>query len=605
MSLRRRVVTSTAVTALLATVVAVTLVRTDRTIRSVLDSHESALTLVQSAEAVRRLVGEAGRTREPESLATLETGIGRLATLVDSRTGPTSATAGLQRGVAFDARRLSDLVRLLSSDGTDAMPGSRSEARGEVIEELDIELARLAGDVMMWNTLELHQLRRSLVRASRTAALALLLLAVTSVVVVWSLHRRVVSGLHNLQLAARAVSAGDLAYRIPIRSRDEFSAVADGFNRMVEERAQAAASLTASEERLRLALSAANQGLYDIDVQTGAMTVSPEYCRMIGYDPDELTETVAKLHQRLHPDDREGVVQAYQDFVAGRRSDFAVEFRQRTAHGGFRWVLSVGRIVAWDAEGRAVRMLGTHTDVTADREAQEALRVSREQLRHLAVAQEAAREAERARVARELHDELGQALTGLKLDVVWLRDRLPEGDGPARGRAAEALSLVDTTVEAVRRVAAELRPAILDDIGLASAIPWQAREFARRSGTQVTVTGAETIPAIESGKATAVFRILQESLTNVARHSGATAVAIEIQADSDWLRLDISDNGTGIEFAGPERRRPLGILGMQERARAWEGTVAVTPQPDGGTRVRVLMPVRSGGAPGPAADGRA
>jgi two-component system sensor histidine kinase UhpB len=493
--------------------------------------------------------------------------------------------------VAFDARRLSDLVRLLAT--ADRPPG----ARAYVLEELDIGLTRLSGDVVRWNALELRRLRQGLVRAARAAAVALLLLAATSVLVVWWLSRQVTLGLHDLELAARAVSGGDLTYRIPVpprhlRSRDEFAVVAGGFNRMVEERAQAAASLTASEERLRLALAAANQGIYDIDVQTGAMTVSPEYCRMIGYAPDELAETVTKLHNRLHPDDRDGVVRAYADFVAGRRSDFAVEFRQRTAHGGFRWVLSVGRIVAWDAAGGAVRMLGTHTDITAHREVQEELRASREQLRRLAVAQEEAREAERARVARELHDELGQALTGLKLDVLWLRDRLPAADDLARTRAAEALALVDTTMEAVRRVAAELRPAMLDDIGLASAIPWQAREFARRSGAAVTVTGADSIPAIESGKATAVFRILQESLTNVARHSGATAVAIDIQADAEWLRLDIQDNGGGIETGGSDRRRPLGILGMQERARAWNGSVAVTSPPEGGTRVRVLMPVR-------------
>jgi two-component system sensor histidine kinase UhpB len=591
MTLRLRLGISAAVTALLATVVAVGLVRTDRTIRSVVDARERAVGLIERAEAVRRLVADAARTRDAEVLVRLDAGVTALAALVDSLPHPTGAAGELRRRVASDARRLADLVRILAPGAT----GDRPVAPAHLLEQLDGDLARLAGDVIAWNTFELRELRRRVMGAARTAAAALLLLAALGGAVAWWLNRRVAGGLRDLRLAARAVSAGDLNYRIPIRSRDEFSAVADGFNRMVEEWALAAASLTASEERLRLALSAANQGLYDIDVQSGAMTVSPEYCRMIGYEPGELTETVTKLHQRLHPEDRDGVVQAYQDFVAGRRSDFAVEFRQRTAHGGFRWVLSVGRIVAWDREGRAARMLGTHTDITADREVREDLRASRERLRHLAVAQEEAREAERGRVARELHDELGQALTGLKLDVLWLRDRLPEADATAHARATEALALVDTTVDAVRRVAAELRPAILDDIGLASAIPWQAREFARRSGAQVTVSGADTIPPIESGKATAVFRILQESLTNVARHSRATAVAIEIRADGDWLRLDISDNGRGIEADVPGQRRPLGILGMQERARAWNGTVAVTSPPDGGTRVRVLMPVRGPG----------
>jgi len=598
MILRHRLAISTVLTALLAVVAGGGLFRVGRTIRSVADTQHLAFAVIEDADAARRLVEEAGRGGGPEVLARLSARAEQLIGRVDSLPDPTGAAAGPRRRVALGARRVSDLVRSLTGTPAAAPAGGAwsapAAAPRDALDEADKALARLTGDVTMWRSLELNRLRGGLVGASRAAGGALLLLALTSIVVVWWFNRRVVLVLRDLERAAGAVRAGDRSSRVGVRFRGELGAVARAFNRMVEERGLAADRLAASEERLRLALAAANQGLYDIAVQTGEMTVSPEYCRMIGYDPGELQETVAKLHNRLHPDDRDRVVQAYEGFIGGLRSGFAVEFRQRTAYGGFRWVLSVGRIVEWDAAGRPVRMLGTHTDITADREVQEELRASREQLRRLAVVQEAAREAERGRLARELHDELGQALTGLKMDVLWLRDRLPDTDEPGRGRAAEALALVDTTVEAVRRVAAELRPAILDDIGLAAAIPWQAREFARRSGTAVTVTGAESIPAIEAGKATAVFRIVQESLTNVARHSAATAVAIDIRADPDWLRLDIRDNGKGFEAAPPDRR-PLGILGMQERARAWDGSVAVTPHPDGGTRVRVLMPVHAAG----------
>ncbi len=136
-----------------------------------------------------------------------------------------------------------------------------------------------------------------------------------------------------------------------------------------------------NEERLRLALAGANQGLYDLNVQTGAAVVSPEYARMLGYEPDELQETNAAWRERLHPDDREQAFQVYQDYIAGRREDYRVEFRQRTKAGDWKWILSLGRLVARDAEGKPLRMLGTHTDITERKLAEESIRRERILLR--------------------------------------------------------------------------------------------------------------------------------------------------------------------------------------------------------------------------------
>jgi PAS domain S-box-containing protein len=149
----------------------------------------------------------------------------------------------------------------------------------------------------------------------------------------------------------------------------------------ITERQRAEAALRDSEERLRLALIAANQGLYDLNVQTGDAIVSPAYAQMLGYDPDEFEETNTKWRDRLHPDDVAVVYQAYEDYVAGKLDTYRVEFRQRTKSGDWKWLLSIGKIVAWDSDGQPLRMLGTHTDMTDRKQAEEALRQSEERLR--------------------------------------------------------------------------------------------------------------------------------------------------------------------------------------------------------------------------------
>jgi PAS domain S-box-containing protein len=153
--------------------------------------------------------------------------------------------------------------------------------------------------------------------------------------------------------------------------------------RDVTARHQVQKDLLASQERLRLALEAANQGLYDLDVQTGDAIISPEYARMLGYEPEELKETNALWRERLHPDDRAAVYQVYEDYIAGRRSEYRIEFRQRMKSGDWKWILSLGKVVAWDERGRPLRMLGTHTDITERKRAEEALRQSERKMRAL------------------------------------------------------------------------------------------------------------------------------------------------------------------------------------------------------------------------------
>jgi PAS domain S-box-containing protein len=210
-----------------------------------------------------------------------------------------------------------------------------------------------------------------------------------------------------------------------------------------------------------------------------------------------------------------------------------------------------------------------------------------EQLRALAARLDAIREEERRMMAREIHDQIGQALTALKLDLDGLRAGLPDGD--ARRRATEMNRLIDETLDTTRRLSVELRPPILDDLGLAPAIEWLTRDFEARSGIRCSIRldGGATITGPE---ALVLYRIVQEALTNVARHAGASAVRIGLSADPTGTVLTVWDNGRGITAEEQARSSALGLAGMRERALVLGGEVQVLGSPGAGTTVTARLP---------------
>ena len=228
--------------------------------------------------------------------------------------------------------------------------------------------------------------------------------------------------------------------------------------------------------------------------------------------------------------------------------------------------------------------------ITERKRTQEELQRSLDQLRALAGRLQSVREEERQRVAREIHDIPGQALTAIKLD---LRSLILEMGGDPRHppkRAASILNLVDETIQSVRRISAELRPGILDDLGLAAAIEWAGEDFEARTGTKCRLEVPPENIAIESERATAIFRILQEILTNVVRHSAASQVEIKLEKKAEDLILMVQDNGKGMPAEKLSSRKSLGMVGMQERALVFGGEVMICSAPGMGTTVRVRIP---------------
>ena len=230
-------------------------------------------------------------------------------------------------------------------------------------------------------------------------------------------------------------------------------------------------------------------------------------------------------------------------------------------------------------------------DITLRKQSENSLLESRRELRELSARVLEAREEEKTLIARELHDELGQLLTALKMDLAWLRERL--ADKELTGRADEMAAVLDQTVASTRRISADLRPLMLDDLGLADAANWLVDDFGKRSGVHCEMR-MDGMAGLEVSKAvsTAVYRALQESLTNIARHSGAKNAWIALGAEDGRIRLEIEDDGRGIAPEDVAKRRSLGLKGMRERFAYLGGAFEVARAPRGGTRVRISLPAQ-------------
>jgi PAS domain S-box-containing protein len=236
-------------------------------------------------------------------------------------------------------------------------------------------------------------------------------------------------------------------------------------------------------------------------------------------------------------------------------------------------------------------------DISLRKKNEETMLQQQQELRELSARVLEAREEEKARIARELHDELGQLLTALKMDLAWLRERLPGGAAELAARADGMSALLDRTVSSSRRIASDLRPLMLDDLGLAEAAQWLVEDFGKRSGIRLELQAAEglALEALSKGAATALYRALQESLTNIARHSGAKSAWIVLALENGTLHLEIEDDGRGIAAEDLGKSSSLGLKGMRERIAYYGGSLEVARAPRGGTRLRVHMPLASGG----------
>jgi len=359
--------------------------------------------------------------------------------------------------------------------------------------------------------------------------------------------------------------------------------------RDVTERKQVEAALRENEQRYRTLFSKAMDGILLLDTEGNVVDANDSFARMHGYAIDELLqmnlpgldtpETLALAPERI------------KRILAGETIGFEVEHFHKDGH---ILPLDVAASVI-DIDGK-LYVLAFHRDITERRRAEQEIKRSQQELRGLSKAANEALEAERRRTARELHDELGQSLTALKMDLESLRSALPP-DLPELGERTRAMhALLDGTIAATRRIAADLRPLMLDDLGLAAALDWLTHNFSNHTGIATDLVIDDSVAQVPEPIASALYRITQESLTNVAKYAQATTAEIRLERDGDWVQLLVRDNGRGIEAADQDKRGAFGLLGIRERVSLLGGDVAITGERGQGSEVRARIPLAAADA---------
>lgn len=350
-----------------------------------------------------------------------------------------------------------------------------------------------------------------------------------------------------------------------------------------------------SEKRLALALSGGQLGFWDWNLQHDSLSVSDRWLEMLGLDPATTQATMDLWRSLVHPEDvpkLQHIIESVLNHPQG--TIFEVTIRARHALGHNVWILDKGAVFERLPDGRPLRVVGTHMDITFSKEAElqvadavRALENSQSQLQTLSRRILNAQETERRRVALELHDDLGQALTAVKINL--LSPPSVEGRDPT-AMEAENIRIVEVALQQVRRIALALRPSMLDDLGLEAALTWLVQSATTNRDLtvdfQCVMASDRIAPEIE----TACFRIVQESLTNIRRHSWAKRVEISLETNAEWLELVVKDDGVGFDLTSRAGQHgdgfSLGLLGIRERAFNVGGEISIESTPGKGCTVR-------------------
>ncbi len=316
------------------------------------------------------------------------------------------------------------------------------------------------------------------------------------------------------------------------------------------------------------------------------LEVNPAMEEITGYSREELLEmNVSDLY--AHPNEREAILRK----IASTKDKPTKELYFRKKNGTIIAV-SDTKVAVKDNEGSILYFDGILEDITKRKRAREELRNSHRQLRDLTAYLQTTREEERKRIAREVHDELGQSLAVLKMDLSWLGKRLLKEQTSLLEKIKTMLELIGNIMKTVRRISTELRPGLLDDLGLIAAIEWHTEEFRNLTGIKCRITSNCDDAVLDQNLSTTIFRIFQETLLNIANHSRATKVKVSLMKENYNLVMVISDNGKGITRKEISNPKSLGLVGMRERALLWGGVLNINGIQDKGTMVTVNIPFK-------------
>ena len=325
-------------------------------------------------------------------------------------------------------------------------------------------------------------------------------------------------------------------------------------------------------------------GIFRTSPDGSTTYVSPNWCKMSGLSED------AALGEgwltAVHPKDKDKIKNGWQDATKAHE-EFFTDYRLLRPDGTITWVMGQA-IPEINSKNQLVGYIGTITDITQRKKAEQEILESRKQMEQLYTHLTDVRENERAEISREIHDQFGQSLTALKFDLNWLADKIdktPELDSKLKNM----VDIVNTTLKDIQRISSDLRPGMLDDLGLISAIQWYSQEFEKRTNVNCHLQ-LEEIPDMDSKIALALFRVLQEGLTNVIRHANAKNVEIRLFLQSNNVLLKITDDGVGIKSDQINHKNSLGLVGMRERVNQFNGKLEIGTHEKSGTCLTVIIP---------------
>ena len=361
-----------------------------------------------------------------------------------------------------------------------------------------------------------------------------------------------------------------------------------GVSRDITERLQRENELNAQKERLSMAQQVAKIGSWKTDLRTLDVEWSDETYNLFEVDQNSFKPNHESFLTFVHPDDRDAVDEALKQSIHTTESQ-SIEHRIIGAQGTEKTVVETWRIERSE-NGEPLFAFGTCQDISLRKRSEMQLERLNEQLSLLYAKHDDELEEERLRISREIHDQLGQYLTVLKMDTWKIKEELAPQNQKANGIVENMLQRIDESVEIVRRISRELRPLMLDEMGLVAAMAWHCEEFQRHTGIQTELRSDTEELNISEDAAIGLFRIMQESCTNVARHAKASKLQVRLMSSPEQLSLEMQDDGVGMNVEELDLKGHLGILGMTERAKIIGATVSFDSEPGNGTTVRILLP---------------
>ena len=403
----------------------------------------------------------------------------------------------------------------------------------------------------------------------------------------------------------------------------------------VTERKRAAEALRKSEQRFDLAVKGTNDGIWDLNFITGKNYRSPRLYELLGYEVEEIGASLDAFRSHLHPDDYAYAIEALRVHLEDH-APYDIEYRLRTKSGEYRWFRARGQAL-WDETGTAVRMAGSIQDITARKEAEQKLRAahdelewrvqertteledanaalqaeieerqqaeellrkseadlrrSSEKLRALTARLITAQEEESKRISRELHDDFNQNIAALVIGIATIKKQIPKSAKTLPEQLTELQRQAETLSDDVRRVAHTLHPSVLDHLGLVVALESYCAEFTQKTGIKIKFTHRNIRRALSKEVALCLYRVVQESLQNVRKHSDAKQAEVSVTKTKGRVRLAVSDDGVGFDTELQSGERGIGLTSMEERVRLVSGSFSVKSLPGEGTCVDVRIPL--------------